>query len=112
MLVHDGFMAQDASLECPETRPKSGVLTPASDGSSHDGSQVLSRKRKRDQIENGGGLEDLLSERFTVKVRTILFLAGQVANSIPAASILSSRPTPLFQTHRAPFSIRLSALMP
>ncbi|KFY16004.1 hypothetical protein V491_05471 [Pseudogymnoascus sp. VKM F-3775] len=67
MLVHDGFMAQDASLECPETRPKSGVLTPASDGSSHDGSQVLSRKRKRDQIENGGGLEDLLSERFTVK---------------------------------------------
>ncbi|KFY77922.1 hypothetical protein V498_09215 [Pseudogymnoascus sp. VKM F-4517 (FW-2822)] len=67
MLVHDGFMAQDASLQCSETRPKSGVLTPASDGSSHDGSQVISRKRKRDAVENGGGLEELLSERFTVK---------------------------------------------
>ncbi|KFY96966.1 hypothetical protein V500_02259 [Pseudogymnoascus sp. VKM F-4518 (FW-2643)] len=67
MLVHDGFMAQDASLQCSETRPKSGVLTPASDGSSHNGSQVISRKRKRDPVENGGGLEDLLSERFTVK---------------------------------------------
>ncbi|OBU01374.1 hypothetical protein VE01_00230 [Pseudogymnoascus verrucosus] len=69
MLVHDGFMAQDASLQCSETRPKSGVLTPASDASSHshNGSQVISRKRKRDPVENGGGLEELLSERFTVK---------------------------------------------
>ncbi|OBT69328.1 hypothetical protein VE03_01150 [Pseudogymnoascus sp. 23342-1-I1] len=60
-------MAQDASLQCSETRPKSGVLTPASDASSHNGSQVISRKRKRDPVENGGGLEELLSERFTVK---------------------------------------------
>lgn len=68
MLVHDEFMAQDTSSQASETRPKSGILTPASEGSSFDESQTTSRKRKRDYIGNGNGLEDLLSERFTVKV--------------------------------------------
>lgn len=72
MLVHDEFMAHDASPQpFNETRPKSGVLTPASETSSLHDSQTLSRKRKRDNTENGNGLEDLLSERFTVKVGCI-----------------------------------------
>ncbi|KFY00989.1 hypothetical protein V490_01125 [Pseudogymnoascus sp. VKM F-3557] len=103
MLVHDGFMAQDASLQCSETRPKSGVLTPASDGSPNDGSQVLSRKRKRDPVENGGGLEDLLSERFTVKPhpssvhdrpRSFKPIALLSRSDFPLSCLDRSRPAP------------------
>ncbi|OBT46015.1 hypothetical protein VE00_03754 [Pseudogymnoascus sp. WSF 3629] len=103
MLVHDEFMAQDASLQCSETRPKSGVLTPASDGSSHDGSQVISRKRKRGPVENGGGLEELLSERFTVKPhpssvhdrpRSFKPIALLSRSDFPLSSLDRSRPTP------------------
>ncbi|KFY17185.1 hypothetical protein V492_00830 [Pseudogymnoascus sp. VKM F-4246] len=103
MLVHDGFMAQDASSQCSQTRPKSGVLTPASDASSPNGSQVPSRKRKRDPVENGGGLEDLLSERFTVKPhpssvhdrpRSFKPIALLSRSDFPLSCLDRSRPAP------------------
>jgi hypothetical protein len=70
MLDHDGFMAQDASSQASEARPKSGILTPASESSlNQDDSQLISRKRKRD----GSNLADLLSEKFTVKVASCVY---------------------------------------
>lgn len=66
MLVRSESTPQDASSLHSDTRSKSGILTPASDGSAESHSNA--RKRKREDIPVDNGLEDLLSESFSVKV--------------------------------------------
>ena len=67
MLVHSESMLHDASSLSSDTRPKSGILTPASGASAESRSNA--RKRKREDEPGDNGVEDLLSETFSVKVR-------------------------------------------
>lgn len=66
MLVHSESIPQDVSSVNPDTRSKSGILTLHTDGSAESRSNA--RKRKRDNVAADNGVEDLLSESFSVKV--------------------------------------------
>ena len=70
MLVHSESTPQDASSLHSDARSKTGVLTPDTDGSAESRSNA--RKRKRDDVPNDNGVEDLLSESFLVKVWRVL----------------------------------------
>ena len=83
MLVRRESTPQDVSSLHSDTRSKSGVLTPdtgGSGGSSEGYSNA--RKRKRDEVPGDNGVEELLSESFSVKVQSFLSHPGCLADNL------------------------------